>query len=322
VREVNALRFQLPSDIYSIDIRKVGPSDVNILQVALVSEKASYKLLKEHADELKDRLEKVAELKKVEVSGAPEALVRVDLQLDKLAEVKIPVNVVLSSLQSEAMNIPGGSLTAGGKAFNVKTSGKFKDVEDIAGTVIYNANGKIIYLRDVAIVSFRNEEQKHITRLNGYRCVLINAAQKAGTNINAVQDKYSPVVAEFEKTLPANVKMYKHFDQAENVAQRLAGLGIDFLIAISLVLFTLLPLGIRASVIVMVTIPLSLALGLVGLNLFGISLNQLSIVGLVVGWACSWTTASWWLRTLSGGCARATPEKKPPSGPPGKLPSQ
>ncbi len=76
--------------------------------------------------------------------------------------------------------------------------------------------------------------------------------------------------------------MVHHFDQAENVNGRLAGLGKDFLIAIVLVSITLLPLGFRAASIVMISIPLSLAIALVLLNLLGISLNQLSIVGLVV----------------------------------------
>ena len=76
--------------------------------------------------------------------------------------------------------------------------------------------------------------------------------------------------------------MVHHFDQAENVNGRLSGLGKDFLIAILLVSITLLPLGFRAATIVMISIPLSLAIGLVLLNLLGISLNQLSIVGLVV----------------------------------------
>lgn len=282
IREVNALRNELPQDIYSIDIRKVDPSDVNILQVALVSENASYKVLKQYGDDLKERLEKVTELKKVKVSGVPDEIVRVDLQLDKLAELRIPINIVLGSLQSEAVNIPGGSITADTKTFNVKTSGKFYGIDDIAGTVIYNANGKIIHLRDVATIGFKNQEEKHITRINGHRCVLVDAAQKVGVNISNTQTKFIPVLEAFEKTLPPSIKMIKHFDQAENVAQRLSGLGIDFLIAILLVLFTLLPLGTRASLIVMIAIPLSLALGLVGLNLFGISLNQLSIVGLVV----------------------------------------
>ncbi len=282
VREVNALRSELPADIYSIEVNKVDPSDVNIVQIALVSENASFKTLKYQAENLKDQLEKVASLKKVKVAGVPEEVVRIDVRIDKLAELKIPLNLVIGSLQSEAINIPGGSITAGTKTFNVKTSGKFKNVEDIANTVIFNGNGKIIFLKDIATIGFKNEEEKHITRINGHRCVLVSAAQKVGANINASLGSYLPIVAEYEKNLPNNIKLIKNFDQADNVAQRLSGLGIDFLIAILLVLVTLLPLGFRASVIVMIAIPLSIALGLVGLNAFGFSLNQLSIVGLVV----------------------------------------
>ncbi|GGD79782.1 multidrug transporter AcrB [Emticicia aquatilis] len=282
VREVNALRSELPSDIYSIEVNKVDPSDVNIVQIALVSENASFKTLKYHAENLKDQLEKVSSLKKVKVAGVPEEVVRIDVRIDKLAELKIPLNLVIGSLQSEAINIPGGSVTAGTKTFNVKTSGKFKNIEDIANTVIFNGNGKIIFLKDIATIGFKNEEEKHITRINGHRCVLVSAAQKVGANISTTQNNYLPIVAEYEKNLPENIKLIKNFDQADNVAQRLSGLEIDFLIAILLVLVTLLPLGFRASIIVMIAIPLSVALGLVGLNAFGFSLNQLSIVGLVV----------------------------------------
>src|SRR5690606_12971182 len=73
-----------------------------------------------------------------------------------------------------------------------------------------------------------------------------------------------------------------HFDQADNVNKRLGGLGVDFAIAILLVLLTLLPLGTRASPVVMIAIPLSFPFGIVALNAFGYSLNQLSIVGFVV----------------------------------------
>ncbi|WP_291138934.1 efflux RND transporter permease subunit [Flavobacterium sp. UBA7663] len=282
IREVNNLRSELPQDIHKIDIRKVDPSDVNIFQVALISENASYKNLKDLGDDLKEKLEKVKELKKVKVSGAPEETIRIDLKLDKISELKIPLNVVIGSLQSEALNIPGGSLEAGNKTFNVKTSGKFKDIEDIENTVVYNGNGKIITLKEVAKVDYKLEEEKHITRLNGHRCVIVSAAQKVGANISSTQKKSLPIITEFEKTLPKNITLVKNFDQANNVALRLSGLGVDFIIALGLVLITLLPLGTRASIVVMIAIPLSLALGLIGLNAFGFSLNQLSIVGLVV----------------------------------------
>lgn len=282
IREVNALRSSLPADIAAIDIRKVDPSDVNILQLALVSENASYAALRKQAEGLQDRLEKVKSLKKVKISGLPDEEVRIGLQTELLAQKQIPLNAVLGSLQSEAVNIPGGSLRAGEKTFSVKTSGPFTGIEDIGATVVYQSAGKPVYLRDVASIELQNAEQKHITRLNGKRAVLVHAALKEGSNIASSQAAYQPIIKAFEQQLPANMRLLAHFDQADNVAGRLKGLGIDFLIAIVLVLVTLLPLGTRASLLVMVAIPLSLALGLVGLNAFGYSLNQLSIVGLVV----------------------------------------
>lgn len=282
VREVNAIRDELPDELMSLDVRKISPSDVNILQVALISENASYASLKKQAERLKEQLEKIKSLKYIEYWGLPDEVVRVDLKLDRLAQMRIPLNLVLGTLQSESANIPGGSLRAGSKTFNVKTSGNYASLEEIQNTVVWSANGKIIYLKDVADVRQGFEESRHITRLNGHRCVFVTAAQKPRENISKTQAAYLPVLEEFKKDIPPNIDFVAHFDQAENVSQRLGGLGIDFGIAILLVLVTLLPLGSRAASVVMISIPLSLAIGLVLLNLMGFTLNQLSIVGLVV----------------------------------------
>lgn len=282
VREINAIRAELPQDIYKLEVNKISPTDVSVLQIALVSENASDERLKFYADNLKEQLEKIKSLKKVDYWGVPEQIIRVDLKLDKLARLKIPLNYVLGNLQSEAANIPGGSIRAGTKSFNVKTSGDYKSLEEIQNTVVFNGNGNIVYLKDVADVGFNYEEQKHITRINGHRCVLVTAAQKAGENITKTQKEYLPVIEAFAKKLPANIELVRHFDQADNVGRRLGGLGTDFLIAIGLVLITLLPLGSRSSLVVMIAIPLSLGIGIVLMNAMGYSLNQLSIVGLVV----------------------------------------
>jgi multidrug efflux pump subunit AcrB len=282
VREVNALRPDLPGDIYSLEVKKVTPSDVSVLQMALVSENASDERLKYFAEKLKEDLEKVKSLKKVDYWGVPEQVVRIDLKLDKIAQKKIPVNAIIGSVQSESANIPAGNIRAGNKTFNVKTSGKYRSLEEIQNTVVSNGNGTVVYLKAVAEVAFNQEEPKHITRLNGHRAVLVTAAQKPGQNIAQTQKEYLPVIDAFAKQLPGNIELIKNFDQANNVSRRLGGLGTDFLIAIGLVLITLIPLGWRASLIVMVAIPLSLGIGIVMMNALGYSLNQLSIVGLVV----------------------------------------
>jgi multidrug efflux pump subunit AcrB len=282
IREVNSLRSQLPADLHSLEVKKVSPSDVNILQVALVSENASRHRLKEYAENLQQELEKLPQLKTVDIHGLPEEVVRVDLRLEKLASIGVPLNAVIASLQSEMTNIPGGSVEAGTKTFNIKTGGNFKTLEEITNTIVFSANGKNVLLKEVATLQLDHEEEKHITRLNGHRCVFVTAAQKTGNNITQTREKYQPVLAAFAKTLPANIDLVQNFDQAENVNRRLGSLGIDFIIAILLVSITLLPLGGRAALVVMISIPLSLAIGLVLLDLMGFNLNQLSIVGLVV----------------------------------------
>lgn len=282
VREVNAARDELPKEIAAIEVRKVQPSDVNVIQLALVSENASMVQLKKEAERLQEQLEKLPSLKSVKIFGLPDQVVRVDLQLEKMAQLKIPADQVLGAVQSEVANIPGGSLSEGARSFNIKTSGNYNDISEVENTIVASANGRNVLLKDVAKVYKDFDTNKHITRLNGHRCVTVTAAQKAGENIAKTQESYLPVLDAFKKSLPASIDMQFHFDQAENVNKRLSGLSFDFIIAILLVAITLLPLGMRAATVVMISIPLSLAIGVVLLNLLGYNLNQLSIVGLVV----------------------------------------
>ncbi|HLS29677.1 MAG TPA: efflux RND transporter permease subunit, partial [Flavobacteriaceae bacterium] len=281
-REINSMREKLPQDIYRLEVDKFAPSDVNILQMELVSENASTDNLRKYARNLKEELEKVTDLKGVEVQGISDRIIRVDLNMSKMANLKIPLDGVSKAIESELVKIPGGLVFEGNKSFNIKTDGNLSSVEDIANIIISGSKSGNIQLKDIAEVYTDYSPPTHIVRLNGFRAVTVIAALKEGKNITQTQEQYLAKIDEFKQTLPANIDLILHFDQADNVNQRLSGLGIDFSIAIFLVLLTLLPLGNRASLVVMFAIPLSLAIGIVVLDFFDFSLNQLSIVGFVV----------------------------------------
>jgi multidrug efflux pump subunit AcrB len=282
LREVNKIRGSLPEGILDIRFQKFRPSDVNILQVALLSETAPYREMEEWADNLKDRLKKIKNLRTVETHAHPKRQVRVSLDLEKMAQYGVGLNRVMGSIQSENINIPGGSIEMGSKKFNVKTSGDYASVEEVQNTVVLSNGGRNVYLKDVADVAFNYEEETYLGRLNGKRAVFVTASQKDNKNINATRDQMKPVLEAFQKDLPAHISYEKSFDQAESVTRRLAGFSRDFMIAIVLVLITLLPLGWRASLVVMITIPLCLAMGLAAMDFMGFNINQLSIVGMVV----------------------------------------
>ena len=282
VREIDALKTKLPQDILSLTIMKFSPSDVNIAQIALMSETLPYKDLEEWSKKLKERLEKVKTLKNVDNWAFPQQQVRVSLNLEKMAQFKIGLNRVIGALQSENINIPGGSIDMGTKRFNVKTSGDYKNIDEIKNTIVSSFAGKILYVKDIAEVNFNYEEENYIARLNGRRGVFVTASRKMGTNIFDVEKDIQPILNDFKKDLPKTIQFEQSFNNAESVRKRLTSFGADFAIAIFLVLLTLLPLGFRASIVVMISIPLSLAIGLSLLDLFGFTINQLSIVGFVV----------------------------------------
>ncbi|NUN08424.1 MAG: efflux RND transporter permease subunit [Ignavibacteriaceae bacterium] len=282
VREANGMRSDLPPDIYSLEVRKWLPSNVNVIQAAVISENAPMEKLEYHAKKFKDELEKLPQLKNVKIFGLPDKTVRVELKLDKLNGMRVPLEAVLGSIQSEAVNIPGGSVDVGSKVFNIQTSGNYSSIDEIKNTIVYSAMGRNVLLKDVADVYPDYDRRKHIARLDTYRCLFVVAAQKPGENITASQQVYLPAIQKFRESLPENIDLVHHFDQADNVNKRLAGLGLDFLIAIGLVAITLLPLGGRAAIIVMISIPLSLSMGVVMIQFLGFNLNQLSIVGFVV----------------------------------------
>ncbi|MGI4870866.1 MAG: efflux RND transporter permease subunit [Janthinobacterium lividum] len=283
VREVNAARPELPASLQSLEVKRFQSSDVNVYQYMLLGPNASYQELEFWAEKLQDQLEqRVPGFKKVETWGYPQREVRVALNLEKLAQQNIPPAAVLGALQSENLNIPGGSVEVGSRRFNLKTSGDLRTLPEIESVVVYARDGKIIQLRDVADVRFGYAEARHITRLDGVRGVMITASQKPGQNITNLEKQAAPVVADFQKTLPATMRLVTTFDQAASVSHRLARLGKDFTLAILLVSLTLLPLGWRSALVVMISIPLSLSIGLFLLNALGFTINQLSIVGLIV----------------------------------------
>ena len=170
----------------------------------------------------------------------------------------------------------------GKRQFFVQTSGDYETIEDVRNTIVFANGGKIVYLKDLADVNYAYQEPRHLARYNGARSVFVTARMKNAQNIYDVGESVNKTLSQFQVDLPGNMDFKKVFDQEHSVRNRLARFAKDFGIAILLVLITLLPLGTRASIVVMISIPLSISLGLFALDMLGYTLNQLSIVGFII----------------------------------------
>jgi multidrug efflux pump subunit AcrB len=282
LREMNALRPELPAEMARFTVEKFTTLDVAIAQLALVSETAPYHELDRLAERLEDRLSALPGVRNATRWGVPERQVDVALDLGRLSRLDLPPSRVLQAIGGESADLPAGRVEAGARLFNVRTSGSYETTEQVASTVITGAAGRLIRVRDVADVTWGYADSTYRARYDGRRAVFVTVTQQEGQNIQAVRDRVWSALDAFQTELPAGITLERGFDQAHNVSHRLSRLGEDFLIAIGLVLITLLPLGLRAAGIVMVSIPLSLAIGLTLLRFTGFTVNQLSIVGAVV----------------------------------------
>jgi multidrug efflux pump subunit AcrB len=282
VREINAIRASLPSGVARLDIRRARTTETNILQVALVSDTVPWRTLEKIADDLREELDRAAGVRKAEYWGAPRSEARVAINAGQLAELKIAPTQVADALRSAGADTPVGSVHAGERRFNVKTAGAFDSLEAIGNVSIVSAAGRVVRVRDVADVNWETSEATHLTYFNGARAMFVTVKQRDNVDVERVREGLVTRLDAFEKRLPAGVKLERAFDQSVNVKHRLGSLYRDFGIALGLVLITLLPLGIRAGFVVMLSIPMSLLIGVFALQTAGFTLNQLSIAGFVL----------------------------------------
>jgi multidrug efflux pump subunit AcrB len=282
VREVNRIRPDLPQDIAGLEVRRTGSGRVNIMQVALVSPDASYRELDDLGRVLRDEIETVPGVRLADVFALPEPEVRIAVDLERMGRAGVSLGQVEAAVRGENAAIPGGAVDLGLRKFNLKTSGSYESLDQIAETIVASRNGRVVRLRDVADVQWDTAEQLYIGRYNGQRAIFVAASAKDRVDVFDVRNGIYEKLDSFEQRLPPNVRLERGFDQTRNVSHRLTRLGIDFALAITLVLLTLLPLGLRAASVVMISIPLSLSIGLAALYFSGFSLNQLSIAGFVL----------------------------------------
>ncbi len=282
VREVNGIRPQLPPGLARLEMRRPRTTESAVVQLALVSKGASWRRMEKYAQDINDRLAVVPGVRAVSTFGLARPEVRVALNTAKLAEARIPAAAVAAAVAGGGADVPAGAVESGGRRFNVKAGGAFRSLDAVRAVPLRGGNGQLVTVGEVADVSWAEAEHLNITRYNGERAVFITVRKKDKTDTIRLRDSLAQSVEDARATLPPDMKLEIAFDQSGDIERKLGQLGIDFSIALALVLITLLPLGFRASLVVMISIPTSLAIGIISLNALGYSLNQISISGFIV----------------------------------------
>ncbi|WP_417620502.1 efflux RND transporter permease subunit [Parasphingorhabdus sp.] len=282
VREVSAIRDQLPDQLQKLEYRKIRTTEAAVMQVALVSPTASWRRMEKYADDMVDIFTRNPGVRESRMFGLPKPEVSVEVNPGRLSELRVPASAIADAVRRGGADLPGGAVQSGERRLNVEAGGAFRDLQKIRELPLRAANGSLLTVGDVADVRWGSEEQIYRTRHNGQRAVFLTVTQKDGVDVTRLKKQLDSELERQQATLPPDMKLVMQFDQSRDVKRRLNELTRDFMIAIALVVFTLLPLGLRSSAIVMISIPLSLASGLLALYAMGFNLSQLSIAGFIV----------------------------------------
>ena len=202
IREMNRLRPDLPDAVRNVTVRKGQPGLTNIVQFALVGD-VSYRELTDRARDLKDLIEGVAGVRQVEVWGAPDPEVRVALDLARMSRLGVTINQVAQAIQGENAEIPGGAVQAGGMRYNLKTTGSYDSLDEVADTIVSAEGANVVHVRDIGEVAWAEEENVYTTRINGAKAVFITANQRDGQNVFNVRDGIMAKADAFRAGLPA-----------------------------------------------------------------------------------------------------------------------
>jgi multidrug efflux pump subunit AcrB len=282
VREVTAIRSQLPADLQRLQFEKIRTTNTSILQIALLSETASWYRMEKYARDISEALGRYKEVRQADVYGLPQPEISVSINSGRLAELRIPASAVVDAIRLAGADVPAGAVTSGARRFNIEAGGAFRDLDRIRSLPIRSNDGTLLRVGDVADIKMGSAEQRVKVSHNGQRGVFITANQKQGTDATKLRNRLVEELELQKKLLPPDIKAVVQFDQSRDIRKRLRELARDFTLALFLVLITLLPLGWRASVIVMISIPLSVASGLLAISAYGFNLSQLVVAGFIL----------------------------------------
>ena len=280
---VSTVKPNLPEGVQDLLVLKATPTSVAIIQLALWSEVTDYKRMEFHAKQLEKRLEAIEAVKKADIWGYPTQVVAVDLNLAMLKHHNISITTVTNILKGRAINITPGFVDANTRRFNVKASGNFQQLDELNNTVIYANTTSTIRLKDVARISFSDRDPSYLAYYDGKPVIFLTAEQRANTNIFALTKAIEAEIADFEITLPDSVKIATLFKQADGVENRVNGFFDNLWQGLILVgIMSLIFLGMREALVVIIAIPLSFLIAIGWLDFAGFGLQQMSIVGLII----------------------------------------
>lgn len=276
---VDDARSELPTDLFQDpDISRIDLSEIPILFINLSGDIGLVKL-KELAERLQDEIEALEEITRVDIAGALDREIQINVDLYKMQAAGLSFNSIIGAVASENVTISAGQIDTDGMKRNLRAVGEFKNVEEIADILLQEG----IYVKDVAEVVDGYKDRESYARLNGRDVITLNVIKKSGKNLIFAVDKIKNIVADFQRTAPENLIVTLTGDTSTQTRNSVNDLFNTVILGFVVVVFVLMFfMGEANALFVGISIPLSMVIAFILIPVVGFTINMVVLMSFIM----------------------------------------
>ena len=283
--QIDMVKGYLPDDADEPMVLQIDPDMMPVLQIG-VSGDMDEVALKELADDIiKNRMERLRGVAVCDVTGGPSREVLVEVDPYQLSSYQINLEQINDVLRSENMNFTGGDLVEGRREYLVRTTGEFKNLQEMEKVVVGSSAAGPVFLGDVAEVKDYHKDPEVLSRMNGEPTISLSIRKQADANTVQVVDVVREEMETLERELPGNVQFQVALDQSDFIRQSISNITQMTIIGgILAALVLLLFLGnLRSTLIIALAMPISIVATFTLMYFQGLTINMITMAGLALG---------------------------------------
>lgn len=269
----NGLPKNIPNDpeVKDIDVSEFPIRNVHIYGNIDINR------LEKYADRIKDKIEGLKEIKRVDKVGGLDREIQINVDLFKMQSLKLSFRDIQSAIAYENVEATPGVVKVNGEQRIISVKKVFKSADEIKNTVIKNPMGAVVYLKDIAEVLDTHKEQESFARLDGKNVITLNVIKASGKNLIEASDKIDAIIKEMKKSeLPEELNVVVTGDKSDATRTTLHDLINTIIIGFILVTVILMFfMGTTNALFVALSVPLSCAIAFLVLPAIGFTLNMI-----------------------------------------------
>lgn len=260
------------------EVTRIDLSEIPVLYINLSGPLGLVKM-KEYAENLQDRIEGLEEVTRVDIVGALDREIQVNIDLYKMQSAGITFDQVVNAIRMENMTITAGMFKMGMMERNMRVVGEFTSPEQLRSILLKEG----VYLSDIADIRDDFRERESYSRMDGKEMITLNVIKKSGENLIEAIDKIKEIITEFENEVPGNYEIKATGDESDmtrnNVSDLFNTIVLGFLIVTLVLMFFM---GIDNALFVAVAIPLSMLISFIFIPMVGFTMNMVVLMAFIL----------------------------------------